>query len=160
MYAYNYLGLNYYIKAVNKINTLPKEEKTKAISDFYIEDGSQRSYGGILAKVDTKGGNIWVWGKSGLKKFKSDTNSFYHFTDGCKEFTINPDAYNFVEPEINLTNEVDTDIGKWKEKVKIGDWVGITSRSDIGIFGGKTAEVFGMNWWFFLPTGIKTACEK
>ena len=153
-------GLKYFISAATKIQKLSEPNKSKAIADFYNKNGGSGGYRGILAGVKKSGsGGIWIWGRSGLKYFYADKDSVYLFTNGCLDALINPDPSN-VGKQYVLENEVYTDMGRWSEKVKPGDFVIVISKSDIGFLKGNLGNVLAYNWWYFLQSNIKTECEK
>ena len=161
-FLYQNAGLKYFIKADSKIQKLSEPNKSKAVAIFYGESGNAREYRGILAGINKNGsGGIWIWGKSGLKYFYADKDSVYQFTNGCIDSIINPDPELIIEGEQKkIESEVYTDLGKWSQRVNVGDFVIVLSRSDIGFLKGNLGNVFGHNWWYFLQSDMKTECEK
>lgn len=155
--VYEFAGLKYYISAVSKINKLTEPNKSKAITDFYNNQDSNTAYRGILAGV-TKNG-VWVWGRAGLKYFVSDSGSVYTFTDGCTDATINPNSSDAGKENI-LNTSVSAKLNSWSENVRAGDFVIVTSGSNIGLFGGNLRNALDYNWWYFLQTDMKIQCER
>jgi hypothetical protein len=160
IYVYQYAGLNYYINAYAKVQKLPEPNKSKAILNFYNNQDGTTGYRGILAGVTTSGsGGIWVWGRSGLKYFYNDKDSIYLFTDGCIDAILNPKPSD-VGKTTTTNPEVYTDLARWSQRVKTGDFVIVKSRTNIGLFEGNAGSVLDYNWWNFLGSDMKTECAR
>jgi hypothetical protein len=154
-----YGGLRYYLRAEIMIaqSKVSAENKIQVKLDFFGDGSNQFEYRGTLARVEN--GGIWVWGRTGLKYFKTDKDSVFHFTDGCLDiYTVQSEKNAGKEIEVN--DEIFTDITKWGQKARVGDYVIVLSRSNIGLFGGGLGEVLTFNNWFFLQVESKIACQK
>ena len=155
---YQFKGLKYYIKAVVELNTLPNSEKKDAFENFYGIDDN-RTYSGTLSEI-TGDNKIGVWGKRGLVYFKTDQFSNYSFFNACNEENFK--ALDNKE-EISIGQNVYSDIGLWKQKIKTGDYVIVLiTREGNGGISGNLREVWAYDWWgTFLPSiDLIQQCQK
>jgi len=157
LWLYQYAGLKHYIKAVREINQLEGEEKTEALEHFSAEPGW---YSGTLAGVNTRGyGGVWVWGRQGLKYFKTDENSAYAFFEMCRPENLGKLEKN--EKGLYIGQDIETDIGIWAEKTRQGDYTVLSiSGAAHGGTPGRARQVWAHDWPAFAPADIREECEK
>lgn len=154
VFLYQFAGLKYYLRAANYINDLPKvEDRNKAWSDF-VGVVSTDFYSGLYA------GNffdrVWVWGKTGLRSFKTTSYSTYTYFDGCTDKFLHPEKYNWELPV--LGKDVTFKKSQWLGKVRLGDLVVVTiGKNEIK---GSLKEIYTYNYWPFLYTDQKIQCAK
>lgn len=151
-FLYQYAGLKYFVRAGILINSMPSEtDKKQAWEDFIGK--SENAYSGIYA--GNLGGRVWVWGNGLIRSFATDKYSVYTFSDGCTESILNSVDQGGV-PRVNRL--VYFDMNSWKEKVHVGDLVGIIIARD-GV-PGNLREIYTYNFWPFLQKDPRTQCEK
>jgi len=151
-YLYQYAGLKYFVRADILINDMPSETvKKQAWKDFIGK--SENGYSGIYAGdwMD----RVWVWGNGLIRSFATDQYSVYTFSDGCTESILNSVDQGGV-PRVDRL--VYFDMNSWKEKVHVGDLVGIIIARD-GI-PGNLREIYAYNFWPFLQKDWRTLCAK
>lgn len=150
-----WLNRQNWVRAKDKIEQLPEEKRLKAWEDF---EGyaPQKMYGGIFAGVALN--RIWVWSREGLKSFPVDRYSTYSWYDGCNTEVLS---------ELNegvagaIGRKVFTNISGWNKEIKAGDYVRIyLTTAEMGGTTGNLREIYGYNFWLFLPVGMEERCEK
>jgi hypothetical protein len=140
---YQFFGLKYYLDAINLINSLPKESKEIAVGDFYGSSDNQINYGGILAHIDTNNNTIrglWVWGKSGLKYIKANTQSTFSSFSICA-------GGHWQDDDQIITKKVNVGLEEWNTNSKQGHFI------KIFIDSGMIKEAVDYDWWAFAPAG-------
>lgn len=153
-------GLNSYSRARYKIFLLPDDKKAKVLADFEGKD-DPLLYSGILAGINTSRyiQGVWVWGRNGLKFFRTDSLPVYSYFNICSDQTIK--AIDNAGP-ISIDRVIDTDLKAWSKKVKTGQFVTIVvAKPQKGKLLSSLREAKGHDWWAFMPNvDIKKLCEK
>lgn len=153
---YQFAGLKYYIKVIDKFGKYSESERAQAITEFYGDKYNTKRYTGILAGVNKNGvGGVWVWGRLGLIYFPAGVDSVFLFTDNCSGRPFIPNIDGTL-----MTKETSINIQHWSEKVRTGDFVIIISKSDVGLLNKNFEVASAYNSWLFLQSDSKTACEK
>ena len=158
--VYEYTGLKYYLKANREINKLEGREKEEALDVFMGgQDSGLDVYGGILMGVNTKDhGGVWVWGRHGLRYFRSDQYSVFSFFSICKPVIL--EKYKNGE-EVKIGQDIYTDIVEWKKLIKQGDYVSlIITNKDQGGTVGNLREAKVNDWWPFVSVDVEGQCEQ
>jgi hypothetical protein len=152
-----YAGFNYqnWRRAEAKIAQLPGGKQAEAWGELAGYDPA-RMAGGILAWAGLD--RVWVWTRAGLKSFVTDEYSVYSWFDGCNERVL---------AELNagvagaIGREIETEMAKWRKKVKAGDYVRVyLTNAEMGGREGNLREVYAYNFWLFLPLGMEERCAK
>lgn len=152
------LGVNLLIRG--RISSLRGEAKQNAASEFYAEGKSDNVFAGTIAKVSRKdGGGVWVWSNRGLKYFQADEHTVYSYYDICAAITSSQEE---VEMKIGDDNrEVSTNIGRWEEQARQGDFVQIivaTPEHGGQIDNLREARVYSLP--IFLELNIELLCTN
>jgi hypothetical protein len=154
---WKYAGFGSYIRALQSIKALPQELQTEATKNF-INSGEQYLYGGILAGT-TKHilPGVWVWGRKGLRYFRTDNYSVYSFFRVCAKSGLNSQK----DTSIQIGRSIDTNLTEWSKKTSPGQFVVImiTSPENGGTLG-NLREAKAHDWWAFLPANVPILCEK
>jgi len=154
-WAYFRSGIREYLGARAAIQRLSIEKQAMAESDFFAE-GDEDKYGGILA--GTFADRVWIWGKRGLRGFKIDQYSVYSFFSLCR-----PGLIQKIQEGGGMTvdREVYPTATEWRAHVKVGDFVtAMITKEDMGGEIGNMREIYGYDWWVFLPGVSTSQCEK
>lgn len=152
-----YAGLGDYLWAVAEIGKLEAGKAKYAKTEFYGQR-SNRTYGGILAGVWTgKYPGVWVWTNHYLRFFAADEYSVFSATVGCKPELL----AQIGKGNLKIGRSVDREIGSWREKVMVGDFVQVMVAGE-GNEGtpGKLRELWSNDWWYFLQKDLRTACTE
>lgn len=161
-YIYQYTGFNRYIRVMGDINKMLEPGKTKVSTDFYGDRSDTHMYNGILAGVNKKNnGGIWVWGRLGLLYLPAEKESRFAFIDVCSFDQVIKYTPEGVDNKIKVPYydpEVFPNIQQWSEKVKVGNFVEVLSKTDVGFLKGNLGAVFAYNGRYLL-TDLKTTCE-
>jgi hypothetical protein len=148
-WLYQFWGLKHYLQALSAINKLSGEAKVQARNSLYgvNENGV---YSGILAGFSRLGkGEVWIWGKSGLKYFAVDGHTAYSLFAACTEENLNDLAETGT---MTINQSVTNDYGEFTSQVKAGNFAGV-------IFSGQYANEVKVNdWWVFMPIDIQKQC--
>src|SRR3990172_5642386 len=112
-------GLKYYIQALDVVNSL--EENNKVLARGYFSVADKTVYRGTLAFIDKqKEGNVWIWGKRGLKRFKIDQYTVFSLYETCSEKMLN----GFRGQGVTLDDrDIYTDINQWSTKLQQGNFI-------------------------------------
>lgn len=161
-YLYQFAGLKYYVGTANMISKISEPERTQEKINFYGDKNDTKGYNGILARVNKVGlGGIWVWGRFGLLYLPAEKESKFFFVDVCSTYYTT----GFVSNGSDNTTEVpyyqpesSFNVQQWGEKAKVGNFVEVLSKTDVGFLKGNLGAVFAYNGRYPL-TDLKTICE-
>jgi hypothetical protein len=151
-------GGKYYLEAKKSIARLSDEQKS--YSKALFENYNEYLYSGILmgtVKIWNQG--VWVWGAKGPRFFRSDEHTVYSYFQVCTpEILQDLKNGNSIKPIRNIY----TDIAKWSNKVKVGEYITVTTASSIsGGNLGRLREALVHDWWIFDPNKeILSQCKK
>lgn len=158
MIAYLKFGLKEFIDVNSEINSLKSEFREDARNEFYTVNGKlpYEQYGGIIAFVNT-GDNpgVAIWGREGLKYFKSYSDTVYSFYELCTDENI--EAIKFYE-DYKILPEITTDIREWNKRAYTGRSVAIEIAD--GEHKGYIREAKSSDWYQFLPIKPYNLCIK
>ena len=155
IYLFYFFGLRDYINVIASIDKLGLDDKKSAQSQFFISDDGVK-YSGTLAHVSNN--RIWVWTNYKLKSFKVDQYSVYSFYSACS--AIQGEDFS-TQGKFSVSRSVDSKISDWKKKTKVGNYINLwLTTKEKGGTVGNLREIYGYDWWVFMPTDIKKQCEK
>ncbi len=152
-----FTGLGYFGQALWMTYNLGQQDRELAKLRLY-EAGGPGGYSGILAGTSPNG-EVWVWGKAGLKRQSVDEFSVYTNFVMCSAENV---ELLGKDGRIETTSFVTTDVDKWRERARVGDYVSIeVTREGMGGTIGVAREIKSHDWWAFVPNlDIKEVCVR
>jgi hypothetical protein len=136
-------GLDDYWRVMHAIRQLPAERQGVAREEF-LTIGEDNLYGGTLAFATPQ--YIGVWGKRGLRILPLKDGVVYSYFSICA----------MQNEANNVGRETTGKVGLWREWVKRGQYVTLALESG----EGSVAEVYGYDWYVFLPVNREVHCQE
>jgi hypothetical protein len=156
--SWGYSGYQSYHRAHQTIEALADGGEREAAWEEFGGYG-KHMYGGIL--IGTLSNNIWVWGRAGLRHYKSDTQTVYSAFDGCSPEILS----RLKSGEAGaVAREVTTHLAEWRGRVQAGDYVRAyptqaEQLTDATGTHGTLREIYGYNFWLFMHSGMEERCQ-
>jgi hypothetical protein len=153
--VYRLSGYGYWVRAQDKIAQLRADGLEVAWRELDGYDPDE-VHGGILA--GNVRGRVWLWGTDGLSSYPTDSDTVYSWFDGCK-----PEILELLNNGVSGAFEryIFTQMGEWNSKMEVGDYVRvIVNNGEVGGTAGFAREVYGYNYWLFLPARMEERCAK
>lgn len=147
-------GFNYYLSAKWQLNRLPADRKVEANDEFFTL-GEPNLYGGVYAGLF--GGKIWIWGRDGLRGFGIDDSVTYSFATRCKSDNVSAASRG---QNSQIYRQLFDQTDDWELLMKRGYYITVALYKVNGIVEPNVREVYGYDWWVYIPSEINKQCEK